>query len=301
MQETIVATFYRFAALPDYRALREPLARLCADFDLKGTILLAGEGINATVAGSRRAVDAVLEHLRADTRLADLRARESVHPNQPFRRMKVRLKGELISMGLPAADPRRSAGQRVPPDAWNALISNPDVLVVDTRNDYEVAIGSFQGALNPATARFRDFPDYVRRNLDPGRHTKVAMFCTGGIRCEKASAHLLDQGFQEVYQLEGGILAYLESVPEAKSLWNGECFVFDERVALSHGLRQGRHELCLGCGRPLNAKATASADFEAGVSCPHCAAQLSPERRQRLRQRRRMTAAPGPATNRNSQ
>ena len=301
MQETIVATFYRFTALQDYRALREPFSRLCADLEIKGTILLASEGINATVAGSRRAIDALLGYLRADIRLADLRARESVHPSQPFRRMKVRLKRELISMGWPEADPRRSAGHRVPPGAWNALISDPDVLLVDTRNDYEVAIGSFQGALNPATERFRDFPDYVHRHLDPARHTKVAMFCTGGIRCEKASAHLLDQGFQEVYQLEGGILAYLESIPEAQSLWNGECFVFDDRVALSHGLRQGRHELCLGCGRPLSAEATASADFEAGVSCPHCAGELSPERRQRLRQRRRTAAAPDPATNRNSQ
>ena len=221
MQETVVATFYRFAPLQDYCSLREPLARLCADYGIKGTILLAGEGINATVAGSRQAIDALLEHLRADPRLANLRARESVHTRQPFQRMKVRLKRELISMGRPEVKPGRGVGHHVPPSAWNALISDPEVLLVDTRNDYEVAIGSFQGALNPVTERFREFPDYVRRNLDPGRHTKVAMFCTGGIRCEKASAHLLDQGFQEVYQLEGGILAYLESVPEAQSLWNG--------------------------------------------------------------------------------
>ena len=237
-----VAAFYQFAALPDYRELREPLRGLSAGLGLKGSILLAAEGINGTVAGSDEAIDALVEELRHGAlfggRLDHLELKFSRAAAMPFGRMKVRLKKEIVTLGDARADPTRQVGIYVKPAAWNALISSPDTLVIDTRNAFEVALGTFEGALDPEIASFGQFREFAARELDPARHRKIAMFCTGGIRCEKASSLLLARGFGEVYHLKGGILKYLEEVPEAISRWRGECFVFDERVALGHGLRE---------------------------------------------------------------
>ena len=237
-----VAAFYQFAALPDYRELREPLRGLSAGLGLKGSILLAAEGINGTVAGSDEAIDALVDELRHGAlfggRLDHLELKFSRAASMPFGRMKVRLKKEIVTLGDTRADPTRQVGIYVEPAAWNALISSPDTLVIDTRNAFEVALGTFEGALDPEIASFGQFREFAARELDPARHRKIAMFCTGGIRCEKASSLLLARGFGEVYHLKGGILKYLEEVPEAISRWRGECFVFDERVALGHGLRE---------------------------------------------------------------
>lgn len=277
----IVASLYKFVTLPDFAQIREPLLSFCIAQGIKGTILLAQEGINGTIAGSRQAVDAVLSFLRADPRLADLEHKESFADTPPFERMKVRLKSEIVTLGLPEVDPNQQVGTYVSPQEWNELIAYPDVTVIDTRNDYEVSIGSFQGAQNPQTSSFREFPDYVRQQLDPTQHKKVALFCTGGIRCEKASSYMLSQGFTEVYHLKGGILKYLEEVPAENSLWEGECFVFDERVAVRHGLEAGSYELCLSCGRPISEVDQASPNYEEGISCPHCFDSLTEEKRAR--------------------
>lgn len=236
MSSLVVAAFYKFVSLPDFAALRAPLAQCCAVQQIRGTILLAEEGINATIAGSRAGVDAVLAYLRSDPRLADLEHKESAAESSAFRRMKVRLKKEIVTLGVPGTDPTRRVGEYVAPQQWNDLIMAPDVVVIDTRNEYETRIGTFRGAVDPQIATFRQFPDFVRATLDPAKTPRVAMFCTGGIRCEKATSFMLDQGFREVYHLRGGILKYLEQVPREQSLWDGECFVFDERVALGHGL-----------------------------------------------------------------
>jgi UPF0176 protein len=239
-----VAAFYQFAALPDFRQLREPLRAICARLELKGSVLLAHEGINGTVAGTSRAVEALVEELRHGAlfggRLDNLELKFSQAAAMPFQRLKIRLKREIVTLGDAAADPTRQVGIYVEPSDWNALIAAPDTLVIDTRNAFEVALGTFAGAVDPGIESFGQFKDFAARHLDPTKHRKVAMFCTGGIRCEKASAHLLSRGFAEVYHLKGGILKYLEGVPEAESRWRGECFVFDERVALGHGLRERR-------------------------------------------------------------
>ncbi len=282
----VVAALYRFAPLDDYRALREPLLELCLQHDVRGSLLLAAEGINGTIAGSRAAIDAVLAWLRRDPRLAGLEHKESLDESQPFRRMKVKLKREIVTLGIDGIDPNREVGTYVEPCDWNAIISDPDVLLLDTRNDYEVAIGTFEGAVNPDTETFREFPDFVRA-IDPAKQRKVAMFCTGGIRCEKASAYMLQQGFAEVFHLKGGILKYLEEVPEEQSLWRGECFVFDNRVTVDHSLRKGSYDLCHGCGWPVDDGARQSPLYEEGVSCPHCADTLTDEQRARFRERRR--------------
>lgn len=248
----IVATFYKFVNLPDFAQKQQPLLSHCQSLDVKGTILLAPEGINGTIAASRQAIDSVLFFLRSDPCLADLEYKESYASTRPFERMKVRLKQEIVTIGLPEVDPNKQVGTYVSPQDWNNLINDPEVIVIDTRNDYEVSIGSFPKAQNPQTQSFRQFPDYVRQNLDPTQQKKVALFCTGGIRCEKASSFMLSQGFQEVYHLKGGILKYLEEVPAAESLWQGECFVFDERVAVIHGLELGTHEICRSCGHPIS-------------------------------------------------
>src|SRR6476469_2551950 len=244
MTEIVVPALYKFVSLPDFAEKKDPLLAYCLAQNIKGTLLLAQEGINGTIAGSRAAVDAVLSFLRTDPRLADLEHKESYTDIPPFDRMKVRLKKEIVPLGVPEVDPNQKVGTYVTPEEWNQLISDPEVVLIDTRNDYEVQIGTFQGACNPQTASFREFPDYVRQNLDPQKHKKVAMFCTGGIRCEKASSYMLEQGFEEVYHLKGGILKYLEAVPAEESLWSGECFVFDQRVAVGHGLSLGSHVLC---------------------------------------------------------
>ncbi|MBD2680243.1 MULTISPECIES: rhodanese-related sulfurtransferase [Nostoc] len=281
----VVATLYKFVKLPDFAEKREPLLSCCQGQGIKGTILLAEEGINGTIAGSRQAIDSVLWFLRSDPRLADLEHKESYTQTPPFERMKVRLKQEIVTLGLPEIDPNEQVGTYVTPQEWNDLISDPEVTVIDTRNDYEVNIGTFQRAENPQTVSFREFPDYVRQHLDPTKHKKVALFCTGGIRCEKASSFMLTQGFAEVYHLKGGILKYLEEIPAQESLWEGECFVFDERVAVSHGLEEGSYELCLSCGRPISEEDKLSSKYEQGISCAYCFDSLTDEKRARQQEK----------------
>ena len=283
----IVATFYKFVKLPDFAQKQQPILSLCQAQAVKGTILLAAEGINGTIAASRDSIDTVLSFLRSDSRLADLEHKESYTDSPPFERMKVRLKQEIVTIGLPQVDPNEQVGTYVSPKDWNALICDPEVTVIDTRNDYEVSIGSFKGAQNPQTESFRQFPDYIRQNLDPTKHKKVAMFCTGGIRCEKASAFMLSHGFQEVYHLKGGILKYLEEVPEQESLWQGECFVFDERVAVAQGLALGSHEMCLSCGHPISNEDKTSSKYKYSISCPYCFDQLTQEKRKRQEAKQR--------------
>jgi UPF0176 protein len=289
----VVATFYKFVSLPDYRELRQPLLHFCQEWQIKGTILLAAEGINATIAGTRSSIDAVLAYLRSDSRLRDLEPKESFADTLPFARLKVRLKKEIVTLGVPSVDPNQRVGTYVKPQDWNRLISEPDVLLVDTRNDYEVEIGTFQGAIDPHTHSFTQFPEYVTTHLDPQQHKKVALFCTGGIRCEKATSYMLSQGFEEVYHLQGGILKYLEEVPAQESLWEGECFVFDDRVAVKHGLELGSHQLCWGCGNPLAQEDRDSPHYEPGICCHRCYQDLTPEKRasreERWRQRQQQT------------
>ena len=287
MNQYIVAALYKFAKLPDCHILRTQVLEFCEAHALKGTLLLAEEGINGTVAGSRASIDALLAFLRADARLATLEHKESVTDEMPFYRMKVRLKKEIVTLGVPGIDPNETVGHYVAPENWNALISDPEVLVVDTRNDYEFDIGTFRGAVDPKTATFRDFPSYVKQNLDPAKHKKVAMFCTGGIRCEKATAFMLAQGFAEVYHLQGGILKYLEKIPAEQSLWEGECFVFDQRVAVGHGLSVGEHHQCRSCRYPIAPEDKASPKYQEGVSCPRCFDTLSEEKRARAMERQR--------------
>ena len=287
MTDLVVAALYKFAPLPDFEELREPLSAICRDNGVMGTLLLAREGLNGTIAGTRAGIDAVLSHLRTDSRLADLEHKESHATQMPFHRMKVRLKKEIVTLGVAGVDPNRKVGHYVQPEDWNTLISDPEVLVIDTRNDYEVGIGSFAGAEDPKTETFRQFPEYVRQNLDPKKHRKVAMFCTGGIRCEKASSFMLEEGFEEVYHLQGGILKYLETVPEAESLWDGECFVFDGRVAVTHGLETGSYSECRSCRAPLSVSDRRSPLYERGISCHFCYHELTEEKRARNRERQR--------------
>ena len=283
----IVAAMYKFVELPDYEALREPLLDVCREAGIKGTLLLAKEGLNGTVSGTREGLDTLLAYLRSDERLVDLEHKESVHESPPFLRMKVKLKREIVTMGVPGVDPKRVVGSYVAPRDWNALLDDPDVVLVDTRNDYEYAIGSFDGAIDPRIETFREFPAWVAENLDPARNRKVAMFCTGGIRCEKASSYLLEQGFEEVYHLRGGILKYLEEVPEDDTRWHGECFVFDDRVAVDHHLQKGHYDQCFACRHPVSAEDMASPAYQKGVSCPHCIDRQSDEQRARFAERQR--------------
>lgn len=278
MTPWIVAALYKFAKLDDCAALRAPLQARCDALGITGTLLLAGEGVNGTIAGTRAGIDQILAYLRSDPRLADLPHKESTAELAPFYRMKVKLKQEIVTMGVPDIDPTERVGQYVKPEDWNALISDPNVLLVDTRNDYEVEVGTFKGAVDPHITTFREFPDYVKTHFDPDKQPRVAMFCTGGIRCEKASAYMLQQGFPEVYHLQGGILKYLENIPAEDSLWQGECFVFDQRVAVGQSLAPGHYELCYGCSRPVSAEDQASVKYQKGVSCPHCYDSLTPEK-----------------------
>lgn len=291
MREFLTAAFYKFVDLPDFADLKAPLLACCEAHHVKGLILLAAEGINSTLAGTEAGVHAVLATLRQDPRLADLQHKEAWSTKSPFYRMKVRLKKEIVTMGVPGISPTVMAGTYVKPQDWNALISDPDVVVVDTRNDYEVGIGSFAGAMDPNIKSFSELPDWVQRTavLNPatGKKPKVAMFCTGGIRCEKSTAFMRTQGYDEVYHLEGGILKYLETVPEAQSLWEGQCFVFDERVSVGHGLVPGSHGLCRACRHPLNDADMASPLFEAGVSCPKCHATTLETQKNSARERQR--------------
>ncbi|MEM7771383.1 MAG: rhodanese-related sulfurtransferase, partial [Cyanobacteria bacterium P01_A01_bin.37] len=265
-----VITFYKFVPLRHLETLRDELEELLAAQDIQGTILLATEGVNGTLAGSEAALNVGLAHLRAKPEFHDLEHKTSTAERAPFGRLKVKIKRELIPLGVDHIDPSLRVGAYVEPRQWNALIADPDVVVIDTRNEYEVAIGTFHRAQNPHLQTFRQFPDYAQQHLDPHHHKKVAMFCTGGIRCEKATAYLLEQGFEEVYHLKGGILKYLEDIPEEESLWNGECFVFDDRVAVVHGLAPGSYEMCYACGHPISPQDKETDAFQPGISCPHC-------------------------------
>ena len=287
----LTAAFYKFVDLPDFAELKAPLLSQCEANEVKGIILLATEGINSTIAGPADGVRAVLAYLRSDPRLADLQHKEAWSTKSPFYRMKVRLKREIVTMGVPGISPTLMAGEYVKPEHWNALISDPDVVVIDTRNDYEVGIGTFAGAIDPHIKSFAQLPDWVNQApaLHPasGKKPKVAMFCTGGIRCEKSTAFMRAQGYDEVYHLEGGILKYLETVPEAQSLWQGQCFVFDERVSVGHGLVPGQHGLCRACRQPLDDADLASPLFEAGVSCPKCHGSTLETQKNSARERQR--------------
>ncbi|MDF0603662.1 rhodanese-related sulfurtransferase [Psychromarinibacter sp. C21-152] len=283
----IVAALYRFAPVADPAALRPVLRELCEGHGVKGTLLLATEGINGTIAGPRAGLDAVLARIRALPGFAELDWKESAAETMPFARLKVRLKREIVTMGQPGVDPTAAVGRYVDPADWNALISAPDVAVIDTRNDYEVEIGSFDGAVDPKTKSFGEFPAWWEANKHRFHNKRLAMFCTGGIRCEKATSWLIGQGVEEVYHLKGGILKYLEEVPEEESLWHGACFVFDRRVSLEHGLRAGEHVLCHACRRPLSEADRTRPEYESGVSCHRCLSEYSESDRARFRERDR--------------
>ncbi|MFO7919573.1 MAG: rhodanese-related sulfurtransferase [Nioella sp.] len=286
----IVAALYHFTRLEDPDALRGPLRAVCEAGGVRGSLLVAREGINGTIAGPRAGIDAVLAHIRALPGCADLDWKESTASVPPFARMKVRLKREIVTMGVPGIDPRARVGHYVRPRDWNALISSPDVAVIDTRNDYEVAIGTFEGAIDPETTSFRDFPAWWAANKHRFHNKRIAMFCTGGIRCEKSTNYLIGEGVEEVYHLKGGILQYLQDVPAEQSLWHGDCFVFDERVSVGHGLREGPHLLCRACRRPLLPKDTGRPEYEAGVSCHLCLHEHSDADRARFRERQKQIA-----------
>lgn len=277
----VVAALYQFARFSDPASLRAPLLAVCKEAGTGGTLLLAPEGINGTIAGSRAGIDMVLRHIRSLPGCADIEHKESFTAKNPFYRMKVRLKKEIVTLGVGDVDPINNAGTYVDPADWNALISDPDTILIDTRNDYEVEIGTFQGATNPETASFGEFPDWVDNFKALRGKPKVAMFCTGGIRCEKSTALLKSKGFDEVYHLKGGILKYLEEVPEAESLWEGECFVFDQRVSVGHGLAPGTHGMCHGCRRPVDEAAMNSEFYAPGISCPACHDERSEAQRRR--------------------
>ncbi|QBG46265.1 rhodanese-related sulfurtransferase [Verrucomicrobia bacterium S94] len=290
MKPIVVCALYKFVKLNDYESLREPLLQFMTDREIRGTLLLAAEGINGTVAGSRMAIDELLAYLRADERLADIDSKESYDETNPFYRTKVRLKKEIVTLGVKGIDPCKTVGTYVEPKDWNELISDPETLLIDTRNDYEIGIGTFKNAVNPNTESFREFPEYVKKNLDPSKHRKVAMFCTGGIRCEKSTAYLKELGFEEVYHLKGGILKYLEEIPEEESMWNGECFVFDNRVAVKHNLEKGEYDQCHACRMPITEDDKKSELYVKGVSCPHCHDRYSAERKARFLERERQIA-----------
>ncbi|MDM9648799.1 MULTISPECIES: rhodanese-related sulfurtransferase [unclassified Rhizobium] len=281
----LVAALYHFVSVPHFESLRAPLQQLCEDNGVKGTLLLAHEGINGTIAGPDAGIATVLGYLRAMPEFARLEHKESRASKMPFVRMKVKLKKEIVTMGVENIDPNKIVGTYVAPQDWNALISDPDTIVIDTRNDYETAIGIFKGAVDPNTKTFREFPDWVKNNTGLHNKPKIAMYCTGGIRCEKATAFMKEQGFDEVYHLKGGILKYLEEVPQEESLWEGACFVFDERVSVEHGLKEGDHKLCHACRNPITAEEITSEKYEEGVSCSHCYDSRTEEDRLRYRQR----------------
>lgn len=284
---TQVVALYRFVRLDDYESMREPLLNFCLDRHIRGTLLLAHEGINGTVAGSDSAIDELLNYLRADDRLADLDCKFSSHEERPFLRMKVKLKREIVTMGQENIDPNVCVGRYASPQEWNALIDDPDVLVIDTRNEYEVEIGTFAGAVNPQTNSFREFPDWVEQNLDPKKHKKVAMFCTGGIRCEKSTSLLVSRGFEDVWHLKGGILNYLEQTPEEDTRWEGECFVFDSRVAVNHQLEKGSYDQCFACRFPIDDDQKQSPHYLPGVSCPRCVNAHTEQQKGRFAERQR--------------
>ncbi|OED46859.1 hypothetical protein AB838_18440 [Rhodobacteraceae bacterium (ex Bugula neritina AB1)] len=282
-----IAALYHFTRFPDPAAIKPALLELCQTQDVKGSLLLAREGINGTIAGPRAGIDAVLAHIKSLPGCAALEWKEATAAEPPFGKMKVRLKKEIVTMGQPDVDPLASVGHYVEPEEWNDLIRQDDVVLIDTRNDYEVAIGTFEGAIDPETDSFRDFPAWWEKNKDRFHNKRVAMFCTGGIRCEKSTNYLLGQGVEDVYHLKGGILRYLEEMPAENSTWEGECFVFDNRVSVGHGLVEGPHELCHGCRRPILPQDKDRPEFEQGVSCHQCINQTSAEDKARFRERQK--------------
>ncbi len=281
----IVCALYKFVALPNFENLREPLLSVMNQHQVRGTLLLAHEGINGTVSGSREAIDNLLSWLNRQPGLENIDVKESISETKPFKRTKVKLKKEIVTMGVEDIDPRKVVGTYVAPKEWNELIQDPEVLLVDTRNEYEYAVGTFENAINPKTESFREFPEYVKQNLDPNKHKKVAMFCTGGIRCEKSTAYMKQQGFEEVYHLKGGILKYLEEVPKEQTTWKGECFVFDDRVTVDHDLNPGNYAQCNACRMPITEQDQASELYQQGVSCPHCYHKTSEEQKARYLER----------------
>jgi len=285
--QVTVSALYHFVTLENFQEIRQPLYDFMVNHGIKGTILLAQEGINGTVAGPQYAIDKLHDWLRSDQRLQDLRTKESYDDDMPFYRTRVKLKKEIVTMGVQGIDPNQVVGTYVKPEDWNALISDPGVTLVDTRNDYEVAIGTFKNAIDPGTETFRQFPQYVEKNMNPKKHKKVAMFCTGGIRCEKSTAYLKEQGYEEVYHLQGGILKYLETVDEKDSLWEGECFVFDNRVSVGHSLEKGTYDQCHACRLPITEEDKTSEKYEQGVSCPSCFDKKSEQQRNRFAERER--------------
>ena len=285
-----ICALYKFVRLDAFEALREPLIAQMKNVDVKGTLLLAAEGINGTIAGPQAGVDSVLAFLDSQPGLANIVHKESYTQENPFHRTKVKLKKEIVTMGVEGLDPLQVVGTYVKPKDWNALISDPEVLLVDTRNDYEVEIGTFENAVNPNTETFREFPEYVEKNLDKNKHKKVAMFCTGGIRCEKSTAYMKEQGFEEVYHLEGGILKYLEEVPSTETMWQGECFVFDGRVAVNHDLEQGQYDQCFACRFPLTEQEKQDEHYIKGISCHRCHDKVSEKQRNRFAERERQMA-----------
>ena len=292
MQLTYLTTaMYHFVSLPHFESLREPLLQFCVSRDIKGTLLLANEGINGTIAGSEKSILELLNYLKTapifEGNFKDLAHKESWSDKHPFYRMKVKLKKEIVTLGVPGVSPTKMVGKYVKPQDWNTIISDPEVVLIDTRNDYEYAIGTFKNAVNPKTNTFREFPDYVKTHFDPKKHKKVAMFCTGGIRCEKASSYMMSKGFDEVYHLEGGILKYLEEVNPEESLWEGECFVFDQRVAIKHGLKVGGYDQCYACRYPLSLEDMKHKKYIPGISCPHCFNTHTPEKLKSLTERQK--------------
>jgi UPF0176 protein len=287
MTNFTVSAFYHFTRLDDPSALKAPLTEALAAHGVRGTVLLASEGVNGTIAGPSAGIEAAMDIMRALPGCAALDYKLSTAREMPFYRLKVRLKKEIVTLGVPGTDPTARVGAYVAPEDWNALISDPDTIVIDTRNDYEVGIGTFEGAINPETVTFREFPAWFEKHRSEFEGKKVAMFCTGGIRCEKATSYVLDQGIEDVFHLKGGILKYLEHVPEAESLWHGDCFVFDDRVAVGHGLREGDYEMCRACRRPLDQAALASPNYVPGVSCDYCVEERTNEQRQRYAERQK--------------
>lgn len=285
--ERTITTFYQFAGLPDFQELKSRLEELGGKEKVLGTVILAKEGINGTISGPKEGVLAFMNFIRADERFANMPSRSTYTQRETFYRLRVAIRDEIVTLGVPGIDPTEVVGQYVEPEEWNALIDDPDVLLVDTRNDYEVELGTFKGALDPKTQNFSEWPDFVKDSLGNSPKRKVAMFCTGGIRCEKASSHLMQNGFDEVYHLKGGILNYLEKIEPEESLWEGECFVFNHQVSVTHGLKDGQAVLCFGCRWPLSDDDLSSPDYEKGVSCPKCNEDLSDAKRESLRERQR--------------
>ena len=285
MNNITVCALYKFVRLENFEKIKTPLLNVMEKNDVKGTLLLALEGINGTIAGSKTGIDNVLAFINADERLSGVSFKCSYHQENPFQRTKVKLKKEIVTMGVEGIDPNLTVGTYVKPKDWNALISDPEVLLIDTRNDYEIEIGTFENAVNPNTETFREFPEYVAKNLDKTKHKKVAMFCTGGIRCEKSTAYLKEQGFEDVYHLEGGVLKYLEEVPEQDTMWQGECFVFDGRVAVNHDLERGQYDQCFACRYPITEEEKTSEHYIKGVSCHRCHDKYTDEQRSRFQER----------------